>query len=78
LEKKPKMLLKKLDTAQATVPPAAAQLEEGPAQAAVSPATAQPDRAEAGAAVTASSTTASTVIDNNIFNLTIVTSFSIG
>ena len=69
------MPLKKLDTAQAKVPPATAQLDEGPAQAAVSPATAQLDdgstyKAKAGAAVAASNTTVSTVMDNNTFNLT--------
>ena len=69
------MLLTKLDTAQTTVSPATAQLDEGPAQAAVSPATAQldegsADKAKAGAAVAASNTTASTVINNNTFNLT--------
>jgi len=69
------MPLKKLDTTQEKGPPATAQLDEGPAQAAVSPATAQLDdgstyKAKAGAAVAASNTTASTVMDNNTFNLT--------
>jgi len=73
LKKKPKKPSKKLETAQAKVSPAIAQLDEGDAQAAVSPATAQLDesmeRAKAGTAATTSNATPTTDVINNTLSL---------